>query len=104
MDRTDGKNGLLGRAAPSTGSGDGGPQKWPSAQGSTVVLSVAVLLAVFGSVGAAALTVAVLLIVPDFLGLTTIVTVALCPGARSSRVQVTRAIWRLQLPWLGKPN
>src|SRR5437867_2908937 len=64
----------------------------PSSQrayGSTAVCAVAVLFAVFGSGGEVALTVAVLVIVPLLVGLTTIVLVTVAPLAMVPRSHVT---------------
>ena len=55
-----------------------------------MVVAVAVLLAVFGSGGDAALTLAVFVIVPFLVGLTVIVTVRVAPLAIVPRSQVTR--------------
>jgi hypothetical protein len=64
----------------------------------TVVTAVTALLAVSRSVSFL-VTLAVLLMVPATVGVTTIVTVALAPLARVPRVQVMVLV-PLQLPWL----
>lgn len=67
-----------------------------SATGLTVVVMVEVLLAGVGS-GISLVTVAMLVITPVADGVTTMVTVALAPRFKSSRLQVTVLV-PLQLP------
>jgi hypothetical protein len=72
-----------------------------------VVVAVALLLAGFGSVWSP-LTLAVLVSVPGFVALTTMVMVALAPLERLPRLQVTVpsfgeffvAVERVQVPWV----
>jgi hypothetical protein len=66
----------------------------------TVVVAVAVLLAVLGSFSVAVM-VAVLVIVPATVGVTTSVTVIVPPLAIPPRLQVTVPLTWLQVPWLG---
>jgi hypothetical protein len=62
------------------------------------VFWVAVLFAVFGSDGDRSATVTVFVIVPFWVGFTTIVTVAVAPLAKVPRLQVTPVFVRVQVP------
>jgi hypothetical protein len=84
---------------------EGGPTGPPSLQqnsgqryGLTVVVAVAVLFAVFGSVGDAAETVTVFVMVPFWVGLTTMVAVSVAPFANVLQVQVTVIFDRVHVP------
>jgi hypothetical protein len=68
-------------------------------RGLTIVNAVAMLLVVLGSLSLPA-TLAVLLMLPALLGITTIVIVALAPLFRAPRLQII-ILLRLQFPWLG---
>jgi hypothetical protein len=70
----------------------------------TVVLWVAVLFAVFGSVGDVSATATVFVIGPFWLGFTTMVTVAVAPLAKSPRLQVTPVFVRVHVPWWSRPG
>jgi hypothetical protein len=75
--------------AATTGSGLSALVTERSAEANTVVVALAVLLAVLGSLSAA-VTLALLVIVPPEVGaVTTIVTVALAPLAREPKLHVT---------------
>jgi hypothetical protein len=87
--------------AATTGSGESALVTDRSAEAITVVVALAVLLAVLGSLSVA-VTLTLLVIVPPSVGaLTTIVTVADPALAIVPRLQVTvPALW-LQVPWVG---
>src|SRR5438128_9954054 len=68
--------------------------------GRTVVVAVAVLLLLTGSLGETEVTVAVFVMIPFWVGFTTMVTVAVARAANEPRLQVTTFLWRVQVPWV----